>query len=103
MQLFVIARNTSFTYRRPHRSSVKQVGRNSACAVLEGSVRRGGGRGIRVTAQLIDVDTLATTYGRSATTAILTDVFAVQDEIPATAVIRAIGPAVAGTLGNAAR
>ena len=90
--LFVIARNTSFTYKG-HAIDVKQVGRELGVRyVLEGGVRRGGQR-VRVTAQLIDVETgnhvWAERYDRD-----LTDVFAVQDEIT-TAVIRAIGPAVA--------
>ena len=72
---------------------VKQVGRELGVRyVLEGSVRRSGSR-VRVTAQLIDAETgnhiWAERYDRD-----LTDVFAVQDEIT-TAVVRAIGPAVA--------
>ena len=90
--LFVIARNSSFTYKG-HAIDVKQVGRELGVRyVLEGSVRRGGQR-VRVNAQLIDAETgihvWAERYDRD-----LADVFAVQDEITL-AVTRAIGPAVA--------
>src|SRR6516164_8969709 len=51
--LFVIARNSSFTYKG-RTVEVKQVGRELGVRyVLEGSVRNAGGR-VRITAQLID-------------------------------------------------
>jgi len=51
--LFVIARNSSFTYKG-QAIDVKQVGRELGVRyVLEGSVRKAGGR-VRITAQLID-------------------------------------------------
>jgi TolB-like protein/class 3 adenylate cyclase len=51
--LFVIARNSSFTYRG-QALDVKQVGRELGVRyVLEGSVRKAGGR-VRIAAQLID-------------------------------------------------
>jgi adenylate cyclase len=51
--LFVIARNSSFTYKG-QALDVKQVGRELGVRyVLEGSVRKAGGR-VRITAQLID-------------------------------------------------
>jgi adenylate cyclase len=51
--LFVIARNSSFDYKG-HTVNVKLVGRELGVRyVLEGSVRRAGGR-LRITAQLID-------------------------------------------------
>jgi adenylate cyclase len=54
--LFVIARNSSFTYKGQS-VDVKQVGRElGVCYVLEGSVRKGGGR-VRITAQLIEATT----------------------------------------------
>jgi adenylate cyclase len=90
--LFVIARNSSFTYKgRP--VDVKQVAREMGVRyVLEGSVRRSGDR-VRVVAQLIEAETgnhiWAERYDRS-----LVDVFAVQDEITI-AVVAAILPAVA--------
>jgi adenylate cyclase len=79
--LFVIARNSSFTYKG-EAVDVKRVGRELGVRyVLEGSVRRGGNR-VRVTAQLIDAFTgahiWAERYDRD-----LTDIFAVQDEITA--------------------
>ena len=77
--LFVIARNSSFAYKG-NAIDVKQIGRELGVRyVLEGSVRRGGER-VRVNAQLIDAETgshvWADRYDR-----VLTDVFAVQDEI----------------------
>jgi adenylate cyclase len=90
--LFVIARNSSFTYK--NRSiDVKQTARELGVRyVLEGSVRRGGNR-VRITGQLIDGITgnhmWAERYDRD-----LADVFAVQDEITE-AVAIAIEPAVA--------
>ncbi len=54
--LFVIARNSSFTYKG-RSVGVKQVGRELGVRyVLEGSVRKGGNR-VRITAQLIDAET----------------------------------------------
>jgi TolB-like protein len=51
--LFVIARNSSFTYKG-QAVDVKQVGRELGVRyVLEGSVRKAGGK-VRITAQLID-------------------------------------------------
>src|SRR5713226_6459306 len=90
--LFVIARNSSFTYKgKP--VDVKQAGRELGVRyVLEGSVRRGGNR-IRITGQLIDALTgahlWAERYDRD-----LSDVFAVQDEIAAS-VTAVIEPALA--------
>jgi adenylate cyclase len=90
--LFVIARNSSFTYKgRP--VDVKQVGRELGVRyVLEGSVRKAGNR-IRVTAQLVEAGignhVWADRYDRD-----LADIFAVQDEITE-AVTIAIAPAIA--------
>ena len=91
--LFVIARNSSFSYKGKA-VDVKQVARELGVRyVLEGSVRRGGNR-VRVTAQLIDAISgahiWAERYDRD-----LIDIFAVQDEITA-AVTIAIAPAIAG-------
>ena len=77
--LFVIARNSSFTYKGRH-VDVRQVGRELGVRyVLEGSVRKGGNR-IRITGQLIEAETgnhlWAERYDRA-----LDDVFAIQDEI----------------------
>lgn len=51
--LFVIARNSTFTYKG-RAVDVKQVApRTRICYVLEGSVRKGG-QSVRITGQLID-------------------------------------------------
>jgi len=90
--LFVIARNSSFTYKG-RAVDVKQIARELGVRyVLEGGVRSGRSR-VRITAQLIDADTgnhmWAQRYDRDAT-----DIFTVQDEIT-DAVAIAIEPAVA--------
>jgi adenylate cyclase len=89
--LFVIARNSSFTYKGKV-VDVKQVGRELGVRyVLEGSVRKAGSR-IRITCQLIEAETgthlWAERYDRD-----LTDIFALQDEITMS-VIGAIEPSV---------
>ena len=76
---FVIARNSSFTYKGKA-VDVRQVGRELGVRyVLEGSVRKGGNR-VRITVQLIDAATgkhlWADHYDRE-----LIDIFALQDEI----------------------
>ncbi|WFU21153.1 adenylate/guanylate cyclase domain-containing protein [Bradyrhizobium sp. CB1717] len=90
--LFVIARNSSFTYKG-RAVDVRQVGRELGVRyVLEGSVRKAGSR-IRVTAQLIEAATSnhvwAERYDRD-----LADVFAVQDELTEALTI-ALAPAIA--------
>src|SRR6202166_2824585 len=90
--LFVIARNSSFTYKG-QAVDVKQAGRELGVRyVLEGSVRKGGNR-IRITGQLIDALTgahlWAERYDRD-----LSDIFTVQDEIAAS-VTAVIEPALA--------
>jgi adenylate cyclase len=78
-KLFVIARNSTFTYKgKPVK--VQQVSEELAVRyVLEGSVRKGGDK-IRITVQLIDAlsghHLWAGQYDRN-----LDDIFAVQDEI----------------------
>jgi adenylate cyclase len=79
--LFVIARNSSFTYKA-RAIDIRIVGRELGVRyLLEGSVRKAGNR-VRVSAQLIEADTnahlWAEHYDRD-----LTDIFAVQDEITA--------------------
>ena len=77
--LFVIARNSSFTYKGKH-TDVKQVGRELGVRyVLEGSVRKGGSR-VRITAQLIDAASGAHVWAERFDRE-LADIFAVQDEI----------------------
>jgi adenylate cyclase len=90
--LFVIARNSCFTYKG-RAVDVKQVGRELGVRyVLEGGLRKSGNR-IRVTAQLVEADTgkhvWAERYDRD-----LADIFALQDEITE-AVTIAIAPAIA--------
>ncbi|MEP4702780.1 MAG: adenylate/guanylate cyclase domain-containing protein, partial [Parasphingorhabdus sp.] len=89
--LFVIARNTAFTYQgKPvdMRSIKRELG---VRYVLEGSVRRSGDR-VRATAQLIDAvhdrHVWAGKYDRD-----LTDIFAIQDEITQ-AIVMAVAPEV---------
>jgi adenylate cyclase len=77
--LFVIARNSTFTYKGKA-VKVQQVSREmGAKYVLEGSVRSAGER-VRITAQLVDGTTgqhlWADRYDRE-----LKDIFAIQDEI----------------------
>jgi TolB-like protein/cytochrome c-type biogenesis protein CcmH/NrfG len=86
---FVIARNSSFTYKGKS-VHLKQVGDELGVGyVVEGSVRKVGER-VRITAQLNDVATgshiWAERYDRD-----LADVFAVQDEI-AEAIVASIEP-----------
>ncbi len=77
--LFVIARNSAFTYKG-RAVNVDQIGRELGVRyVLEGSVRKAGER-IRVTAQLIDASSgfhlWSRRYDRE-----MADIFALQDEI----------------------
>ncbi len=86
---FVIARNSSFTYKGKA-VHMKQVADELGVGyVLEGSVRKGGNR-VRITAQLNEVTTgshiWAERYDRE-----LADVFQVQDEITE-AIVAAIEP-----------
>ena len=61
--LFVIARNSSFTYKGKS-LDVRQVGRELGVRyVLEGSVRKAGNR-VRITGQLIDAETGSAPLGR---------------------------------------
>src|SRR5262249_54968612 len=58
-RLFVIARNSSFTYKGRPGIDIRQVGRELGVRyVLEGSVRRAGER-VRIAAQLTDADSAA--------------------------------------------
>ena len=89
--LFVIARNSTFTYKG-RAVDVKQVGRELGVRyVLEGSVRRALDR-VRVTGQLIDTATgahvWAERYDRK-----FEDIFALQDEITLS-VVGAIEPSL---------
>ena len=89
--LFVVARNSSFSYKGKS-EKVQEIGRDLGVAyVVEGSVRKAGTR-VRVTAQLIEASTgnhlWAERYDRE-----LADIFAVQDEL-----VRAISGAIPGQL-----
>jgi TolB-like protein/tetratricopeptide (TPR) repeat protein len=77
--LFVIARNSSFTYKGKV-INIKQVGRDLGVRyVLEGSVRKAGGR-VRITGQLIEAATDRHIWADKFDGA-LEDVFALQDQM----------------------
>jgi TolB-like protein/class 3 adenylate cyclase len=77
--LFVIARNSTFTYKGQS-VDVKQVGRELGVRyVLEGSVRKAGGR-VRITAQLIDAQS-GTHLWADRFDGSLEDVFELQDKV----------------------
>jgi TolB-like protein len=87
--MFVIARNTSFTYKG-RAVDIKQVGRELGVRyVLEGSVRKAAGK-IRITGQLLDATTGAHLWA-DRFEGDLGDVFALQDEVTAN-VVSAIQP-----------
>ena len=91
--LFVIARNSSFTYKG-QAVDVKQVGRELRVRyVLEGSVRKAGGR-VRITAQLIDAVSHAHLWADRFDGA-LEDIFELQDNV-ASNVAGVIEPALLG-------
>ena len=77
--LEVIARNTAFTFKGQSVNVCEIAGKLDVTHVLEGSVRKTGGR-VRITAQLIDCRSgghvWADRYDRD-----LTDIFSIQDEI----------------------
>jgi len=98
--LFVIARNSTFAYKK-QTPDIREVGRDlGARYVLEGSVRKSGNR-LRLTAQLIDAGTgnhvWADRYDR-----VLDDIFALQDEISQTLAAR-IEPELASAERERAR
>ncbi len=89
--LFVIARNSTFTYKG-RAVDIREIAKDLGVRyVLEGSIRRGGNR-IRVTGQLIDAETgnhlWTERYDRA-----LDDNFEVQDEVTA-AIVAAIAPEI---------
>jgi adenylate cyclase len=88
-QLFVIARNSSFTYKGKA-ADVKQVGRELGVRyVLEGSVRKASAR-VRITGQLIDASTGAHLWADRFDGG-LEDIFELQDRVTAS-VVDAIAP-----------
>ena len=87
--LFVIARNSSFTYRG-RAVDVKQVSRELGVRyVLEGSVRKATNR-VRITGQLIDATT-GTHLWADRFDGTLEDIFDLQDQVT-TSVVSAIAP-----------
>ena len=88
-QLFVIARNSSFTYK-DRAADVKEVGRELGVRyVLEGSVRRAANR-VRITAQLIDAQTGGHLWANRFD-GTPEDIFDLQDQVT-TSVVGAIIP-----------
>ena len=82
--LFVISRNSSFTYKG-RAVDVKQIGRELGVRyVLEGSVRRSGSK-IRVTGQLIDASTGNHLWANNFD-GTLDDIFELQDKVTASVV-----------------
>ena len=89
--LFVIARNSSFTYKG-RAVDIKQVGRELGVRyVLEGSVRKAGGR-VRITGQLIEAATGAHLWA-DRFDGPLEDVFDIQDRVTRN-VVEAVIPAL---------
>src|ERR1700676_1505996 len=87
--LFVIARNSSFTFKG-RAGDVRQVGRELGVRyVLEGSVRKAGNR-IRIAGQLIDAETGAHLWADRFDGA-LEDMFDLQDQVTSS-VVGAIAP-----------
>jgi adenylate cyclase len=97
---FVIARNSTFTYKG-QAVDVKQVSRELGVRyVLEGSVRKAGNR-VRITAQLIDATTgrhvWAERYDRE-----IADIFELQDEMTQT-IVAAVEPELSAVERERAR
>ena len=89
--LFVIARNSSFTYKGKA-VDIKQVGRELGIRyVLEGSVRKAGNR-VRITSQLIDAGT-GGHLGADRFDGGLEDIFDLQDQVT-TRVMALIAPSI---------
>lgn len=87
--LFVIARNSSFTYKK-RAADIKQVGHDLGVRyVLEGSVRKAADR-VRITGQLIDASTGAHLWA-DRFDGELEDIFDLQDDVTAR-VVNAIAP-----------
>ena len=87
--VFVIARNSSFTFKG-RAADIKKVGQELGVRyVLEGSIRKAGGR-VRITGQLIDAATGAHLWADKFDGS-LEDVFDLQDRITAK-VVAAIAP-----------
>ena len=98
--LFVIARNSSFSYKGQPVSSQQVAAELGVRYLVEGSVRRAGDR-LRIAVQLVDADTgtqeWSERYDRP-----VTDLFAVQDEI-AQGVVASLGSELRRAEGRRAR
>ncbi len=89
--LFVIARNSTFTYKG-RAVDVRQVGRDLGVRyVLEGSIRKGGAR-LRITGQLVEAASGAHLWADRFEGA-LQDIFTLQDEITAR-IVAALEPSL---------
>jgi adenylate cyclase len=89
--LFVIARNSSFTYKGKA-IDIKQIGRELGVRyVLEGSVRKASGR-VRITGQLIDAAT-GTHLWADKFDGALDDIFDLQDKVTAS-VVGTVAPTI---------
>ena len=98
--LFVIARNSTFTYKG-RTVDVKQVGRElNVRYVLEGNVRRSGNR-LRIGGQLIDATTAVQIWS-DRFEGDISDIFALQDQV-AESVVGALVPQVRQAEMNRAR
>jgi TolB-like protein len=87
--LFVIARNSSFTYKG-RAVDVKQVGRELGVRyILEGSLRKAANR-VRITGQLVDA-TAGTSLWSERFESTLDDLFELQDQMT-TSVVGAVAP-----------
>src|SRR5262249_42219002 len=90
-ELFVIARNATFTYKG-RAIDVKQVARELGVRyVLEGSVRKAGSR-VRITSQLIDAVSVTHIWAYSID-GMFEDIFVLQDRVTEN-VVGAIAPKI---------
>ncbi len=87
---FVIAKNSSFAFRKSGLELAQIAQKLGARYLLEGSVRRAGNR-VRISARLVDADSAHHVWGEKYDRN-LEDIFQIQDEI-SEAIIAAIGPA----------
>ena len=95
--LFVIARNSSFTYKGKT-VDIKQIGRELGVRyVLEGSVRKSAGR-VRITGQLIEAATGAHLWA-DRFDGDLQDIFELQDEVTSR-VVGSIAPMITQAEGE---
>ena len=94
-ELFVISRNSAFFYKGKAINAQKVAKELGVHYVVEGSVRKAGGR-VRITVQLIDAETdrhlWAERYDRE-----LADIFAIQDEVTSSIVSILPGRVAAAT------